>query len=73
MRATTWRVYTQAEIDAAARQLKRRYKVDATDYEAIWFLRDQHEPGWRSRSDKPVDKLVECLTGKCVLPECADV
>jgi hypothetical protein len=36
--------------------------VDATDYEAIWYLRDQHEPGWRERRDEyPPDVLVRDL------------
>lgn len=57
-----WRVYTEREVEAARRVLTRRYKVDATEYEAIWFLRDQHEPGWRYRKDIPADRLVNCLT-----------
>ena len=61
-----WRSYTPAEVEIAARYLKRRYKVDILDYEAIWWLRDQHEPGWRDRRDKPPDKMVECLT-PCLL------
>jgi hypothetical protein len=57
-----WRIYTDAEIDVARRELTRRYKVDATDYEAVWLLRDRHEPGWRERKDRPPDRLLACVT-----------
>ena len=59
----SWRTYTRDEIDAAAKRLKRRYKVDATDYEAVWLLRDENEPGWRERKDKPRDRMVNCICG----------
>lgn len=56
---TTPRVYTDSEIEKARKVLSRRYKIDATDYEAIWYLRDQHEPDWRERQDQyPSDVLV---------------
>jgi hypothetical protein len=66
-----WRVYSDAEIEAARRSLKRTYGgADFTDYEAVWCLRDTHEPGWRDRPDRPADRLVECLTGRVSTPPC---
>jgi hypothetical protein len=56
------RRYTEAEIERARKELTRRYRVDATEYEAIWYLRDVHEPGWRERlADYPADVLVRDL------------
>jgi hypothetical protein len=62
MEERPWRVYTDEEIEAAQRVLKRRFRMDILEAEAIWYLRDQHEPGWRHRKGRPDDKFVYCLT-----------
>ena len=47
------RRYTMAEITDAQKRMKRRYHCDMTEEEAVWFLRDQHEAGWRERATPP--------------------